>query len=57
MDHNNKRESTLLPVSFSVNPQVLVSLIQNIGSARINGAELEVNAVIARGLTSNLNYT
>ncbi len=57
MDYKNKQESTLVPVPFSVNPQGQVSLIQNIGGARINGAELEVNAILARGLTLNVGYT
>ena len=57
MDYTNKQESTLVPVPFSVNPQGNVSLIQNVGGARIDGAELEVNALLARGLNLNIGYT
>ena len=56
-DYKNKQESTLVPVPFSVNPQGNVSLIQNIGGARIDGAELEIAAVLARGLNFSFGYT
>jgi iron complex outermembrane receptor protein len=56
-DYKDKQESTLVPVPFSVNPQGNVSLIQNIGGARIDGAELEIAAVLARGLNLSFGYT
>ncbi|HWU02233.1 MAG TPA: TonB-dependent receptor, partial [Novosphingobium sp.] len=57
MDYKNKQESTLVPVPFSVNPQGNVSLIQNVGGARVDGAEVEVAAALARGLTVTAGYT
>jgi outer membrane receptor protein involved in Fe transport len=57
MDYKDKQESTLVPVPFSVNPQGNVSLIQNVGGARIDGAEVEINALLAPGLTFNIGYT
>jgi iron complex outermembrane receptor protein len=56
-DYKDKQESTLVPVPFSVNPQGNVSLIQNIGGARIDGAELEIAALLTRGLNFSFGYT
>ena len=57
MDYRDKQESTLVPVPFTVNAQGNVSLIQNIGGARIDGAELEIAAQLARGLSLTIGYT
>jgi iron complex outermembrane recepter protein len=57
MDYKDKQESTLVPVPFSVNPQGNVSLIQNVGGARIDGLELELAAALAPGLTATIGYT
>lgn len=57
MDYKDKQESTLVPVPFTVNPQGNVSLIQNIGGARINGAELELAAQLTSDLNLTLGYT
>jgi outer membrane receptor protein involved in Fe transport len=57
MDYKDKQESTLVPVDFSVNPQGNVSLVQNVGGARIDGAEVELAGVIAPGLTFSVGYT
>lgn len=57
MDYKDKQESTLVPVPFSVNPQGNVSLIQNVGGARIDGLEVELAAALAPGLTATLGYT
>ena len=57
MDYKNKQESTLVPVPFTVNAQGNVSLVQNIGGARIDGAEIEVAALLAPGLNFNVGYT
>lgn len=57
MEYKDKQESTLVPVPFSVNPQGNVSIIQNVGGARIDGAELEISGLIAPGLTFNAGYT
>ncbi len=56
-DYKDKQESTLVPVPFSVNPQGNVSLIQNIGGARVDGAELEIAALLTRGLNLSFGYT
>lgn len=57
MDYKDKQESTLVPVDISVNPQGNVSIIQNVGGARIDGAEIEIAALVAPGLTFSLGYT
>lgn len=57
MDYKDKQESTLVPVPFSVNPQGNVSLVQNVGGARIDGAEFEISALLMPGLTFNVGYT
>lgn len=57
MDYKDKQESTLQPVPFTVNPQGNVSVIRNVGGARIDGAELEVSALLTRGLNLSLGYT
>lgn len=57
MNYKDKQESTLQPVPLTVNPQGQVTVVRNVGAARVDGAELEINAQVARGLSINFGYT
>ena len=53
----NKDRLSQILVPDPLSPQGASNLAVNIGEVKIDGAELEVNAALAAGLTGNLAYT